>query len=141
MANRRRGRGRTIECDPSRAVRDTPQNPDQPAILMRSTDLLQGQVAHRYQEPGQEHVGDQAADDGDRQRLLHLGTGPQAHGQRDQPQDRAEAGHQDRPEPGAAGLQEGLVQRHPEGAELADVFDQDDAVLDVQADQQDHTHE
>ena len=38
-------------------------------------------------------------------------------------------------------FKQGLVQRHPQGAELADVFDQDDAVLDVQADQQDHPHE
>ena len=67
--------------------------------------------------------------------------GPNAHGQRHQAQDRAEARHQDRPEPRPPGLEQGLVERHSLVAQLADVLDQDDPVLHVQADQQDGPHE
>ena len=68
-------------------------------------------------------------------------AGPESHRQRHQAQDRAEARHQDRPEPRPPGLQQGLMERHSLVAQLADVLDQDDPVLHVQADQQDGPHE
>ena len=63
---------------------------------------FQDQIADRDDHAREQHVGRQAADDHDRQRLLHLRPGPDAQGQREQPEDRRQARHQDRPEPRAA---------------------------------------
>src|SRR6202040_2630090 len=76
-----------------------------------------------------------------RQRLLHLGAGTVAEGQRNQSADRRQAGHQNGTKPRAARDQERFLQRHSARSQLADVFDQNDAVLDVQPDQENRAHE
>src|ERR1700722_15571538 len=92
-------------------------------------------VTGRDYHARKKHVCRQSTDHHDCQGLLHLRPRPDAQRQRDQAQDCRQACHQDRPEARPACQQQGWPQLHSLGAQVLNVFDQQDAVLHVQADE------
>ena len=96
------------------------------------------EIDHRRREQRQHLADEQAADDGDAERMAQLGAGAGAEHQRQRAEERRQRRHQDRPEAQQAGLVDRLARR------LAFValgvereVDHHDRVLLDDADQQD----
>ena len=98
------------------------------------------EIDHRRGEQRQHLADDQAADDGEAERLAQLGAGALAQHQRQRAEDRRHGGHHDRPEAQQARLVDGVARRqafdalgfqrevdHHDGVLLDDADQQDDA--------------
>jgi len=97
---------------------------------------------HQRREPGEDQDrhdrrDHQAADHRDRERLLQLRASADAGGERRQAGDRGEGGHQDRTGSPPRRRGERVLDGRAGVAEVLGVLEQQDAVLDDQADQQD----
>ena len=103
-------------------------------------ETVEDQVTDRNDHAGKEHVGRQAADDHDGQGLLHLRPGTNAQREGEQSQDGRQARHQDGPEPRAACFEQGGPKGHALGTQLLNVFDQQNAILHVQTDEENRSH-
>jgi hypothetical protein len=101
--------------------------------------LVQHHEHHRRGVEGEDLAEDQAADDGDAQRLAQLGAVAAADGERDRAEERRQGGHQDRPEAQQAGVVDGVAGAFAEAAHaLEGDVDHHDGVLLDDADEQDH---
>src|SRR5690606_25557682 len=97
-------------------------------------------VHHRDHQQGQQGGDEQPADHGDRHRRTHLGAwAAEQRGQRQrhEAEHRGQRGHHDRAQARAGAFDQRLALGHAGLAQLVDLVDQDDRVLDHQADQQD----
>ena len=72
---------------------------------------VEGEVDHRRGEQRQHLADDQAADDGDAERMAQLGAGAGAEHQRQRAEERRHRRHQDRPEAQQARLVDRLARR------------------------------
>ena len=104
----------------------------------RRRQPIEEEIDDRRGEEGQHLAHDQAADDGDAQRMAQLGADAGAQHQRQRAEQRRHGGHQDRAEAQQAGLMDRLARRLALAAlGLEREVDHHDRVLLDDADQQD----
>lgn len=92
-------------------------------------------------EEGEGGGGDEAADDGDGHGLHELGAFAEAEGEWEHAEGGGEGGHEDGAQADAAGVEGGGEGVEAAGAGQVDVFDEEDSVVDDDADEEDHAEE
>ena len=103
--------------------------------------MLHFEVNCRRKDQRKNHRAEQAADDGNGERLQHLRASPNAQSKWEHSSDGGEGRHGDGTETAAAGLKHSVLRRHARVAEGGVGIEEQDAVFRNHADDHDHAHE
>jgi hypothetical protein len=95
----------------------------------------------RGDDEGDERGEDEAADDGDRERTLEVGACTEPESQRREASERRCRGHDDRAQAATRGRDDRVFDRVTGGAEALRVLEEEDAILDDEADEEDEPRE